>query len=116
MTTGPEEEGAYGRGHQAGEIAARLADHDRHFAKINGSINDLAREMHAVALGMQRLADSAAADRDTVITTAKALKEAEEARRDKTEQSWSPLARLLAVLVAVATVAGTAAALYAASR
>jgi hypothetical protein len=34
------------------------------------------------------------------------LKEAEEQRRDKSEQSWSPLARLSAIVVAIAAITG----------
>jgi hypothetical protein len=100
---------AYDRGHIAGEIAARLADHDRHFAAINGSLADVAREMHDLTLAVQRLGDQAVARDATVITTAAALKDAEDARRSKGEQSWTPFARLIAVLgglVAVVTLIG----------
>jgi hypothetical protein len=107
---------AYERGHVAGEIAARLADHDRHFAKINGSIADMTTEMHEVALGLQRLVDAMDSDRKTVVTTAAALKDAEAARRDKTEHAWSPLARVLAVIGSLATVASLSLAWYVATR
>lgn len=62
-------------------------------------------ERHALAL--QRLELDATAAKATVEVTAKALREAEEARRDKTEQSWSPVARLnlvLGVFVALVTI------------
>ena len=99
---------AYDRGHTAGEIAERLAGHDRHFAAINGSLADVAREMHSLTLAVQRLGDQAVARDATVVTTAKALKEAEDARRAKTEQSWTPVARLLAVLGGLAALAAVA--------
>lgn len=102
----PTEPSAYDQGHVAGEIAARLAAHDQHFAQINGSMGRLADEMHALVLGVQRLGDAADADRATVVTTASALEKAEQARRDKTETRWSPMARLITVVVAVAVVAG----------
>jgi len=94
---------AYERGHLAGEIAARLAGHDKHFASINGSLADLATEMHELTLAVQRLGDQAISRDATVVTTAAALRDADEARRSKTEQSWSPVAKAFAVLAAVAT-------------
>jgi outer membrane receptor for monomeric catechols len=84
---------AYDRGVAAGEIAARLAGHDQHFGAINGSLGRMADEMHEMRLALQRLGDSAAADRATVVTTAVALKDAEEARRDATDTRWAPLQR-----------------------
>lgn len=96
----------YARGHIAGEIAARLSAHDRDFDAINGSIGDLATEMHLLTLAVQRLGDQAMAREATVLTTAAALKDSEEARRDKSDQSWSPWTRVFAVLAAIATAAG----------
>jgi len=100
---------AYDRGHIAGEIAARLADHDRHFATINGSLADIARELHDQTLAIQRLGDQAEANAKTVITTAAALKAAEDARRAKGEQTWTPFARTIAVLGGLAALAAVAA-------
>jgi hypothetical protein len=100
---------SYERGVVAGEISARLLEHDRHFEKINGSMERVADELHDLTLAMQRLGDAAASDRATVITTAAALKSAEEARRDQGEQRWSPLTRLAVIagtLAALGTVAG----------
>lgn len=97
---------AYERGHLAGEIAARLAGHDQHFADINGSIAALASEMHQLTLAVQRLGDQAVSRDATVVTTAAALKDAEDARRSKDDHSWSPLTRVataLGALVALAT-------------
>lgn len=103
---------AYDRGLVAGEIAARLADHDKHFANINGSMEKVASELHALALGVQRLADSAASDRATVITTAAALKAAEDARRTQSDTSWTPWQRI-AVIVGALTALATAGVLIA---
>lgn len=119
----PAEEDAYSRGHLAGEIAARLAGHDAHFAAINGHLAELVaearsgRERHAsetrdLVLAIQRLEQQAVASAATVVTTAAALKDAEEARRTQTEQSWSPIQRLLAVLGTAAAVVGTAAVFF----
>lgn len=95
---------AYERGHIAGEIAARLQDHDRHFAAINGSIARFAAAQEQLVLQIQRLADAADADRVTAVKTAAALKEADEARREQADYRWSPLARLAAAAAVIATV------------
>lgn len=63
---------AFDRGHIAGEIATRLADHDRHFDEINGSIGRFADEMQRLRLEVQRLADQAVSRDATVLTTASA--------------------------------------------
>lgn len=101
MTGGAE----YERGVVAGEIAARLADHDQHLAKINGSMNDVARALHALTLAVQRLGDQADASAKTVIATAAALEKADAARRAQSETSWSPLTRIgVAVSIIVALI------------
>ena len=106
MTTA--EPGSYDAGVIAGRIEQRLAQHDRHFADINGSVRELVTEMHAQTLASQRLADSAEADRQTAVTLARALKEQSDARRLSSETHWSPAARLIAVLVALAALASVA--------
>ena len=97
---------AYDRGVAAGEIAQRLAGHDQHFATINGSMARLADEMHDLVLQVQRLGDAAESDRSTVKTTALALKEAEDARRDKSTQHWTPFQRGIAAIGAAAAILG----------
>jgi len=93
---------AYERGHLAGEIAARLAGHDRHFAAINGSLERIAATLTAQTLAIQQLADQAKADAVTRVATATALKDAEDARRDKGEQTWSPYSKVFAAIAALA--------------
>ncbi|HEY9411110.1 MAG TPA: hypothetical protein VIP77_16140 [Jiangellaceae bacterium] len=97
---------AYDRGAAAGRIDARLAGHDKHFESINGSLADMVREMHELTLAVQRLGDQAVSRDATVVTTAAALKDAEEARRGKAEQSWSPWEKVFAVLAALAAAVG----------
>jgi hypothetical protein len=99
---------AYERGAVAGGIAERLASHDRHFDAINGNLARLAEEMHGLRLAVQRLGDAAQSDRSTVVTTAAALKSADDARRDKSETAWTPMARALAVVGGVVAVASLA--------
>jgi hypothetical protein len=116
-------EDAYERGHLAGEIAARLAGHDHHFAQINGSIEKTAQslvgmsqEIVVLSRAIQRLTDQSVADAVTRVTTAAALKEAEEGRRNKIDQRWSPLARTITVILAITSVVSVVTALYLALR
>ena len=96
-------ESEFDRGHVAGQIEARLAGHDRHFAAINGSLGRIAEEIAQMTLALQRLGDQAVSRDATVLTTASALKDAEEARRDKSQQTWTPWTRVFAVIAALAT-------------
>lgn len=96
-------EGAYDRGHIAGGIDARLDGHDRHFARINGSIEGMRQEMVALNLNIQRLADEASADRRTAVQLAAALKDADDARRLTTTDRYSPLVRIFALIAAIGT-------------
>jgi hypothetical protein len=100
-----ESDDAYDRGHVAGGTDERLRGHDLHFAAINGQLARVAEEMHALTLAVQRLGDQAIARDATVIATAKALKEADDQRRAKGEQSWTPVGRILAVLGGLAALA-----------
>lgn len=95
----------YDRGHRAGGIAERLDSHDRHFEAINGSLADIARELHALNMNTQRLGDQADANAKTVVTTAAALKDAVQARQNQADQSWSPMARMISVLSGLAALA-----------
>jgi hypothetical protein len=99
---------AYDRGVLAGEINARLAGHDKHFAAINGSLTKVGLELEGQRLLLQRLADQADAAARTAITTAAALKDADEARRNSAEQKWTPWQRRIAVITVVVALLGVA--------
>jgi hypothetical protein len=99
------DDGGYSDGVTAGRIAERLDGHDKHFGEINGSIKDLIGEVHGMRLDVQRLGDAAESDRATVITTATALEKAAQARRDTSESRWSPTAKVIAIIGALAAVA-----------
>lgn len=96
-------EAAFDRGVTAGEIAARLANHDLHFTSINGHIGDLTGEIHGMRMDIQRLADQAQASAKTLLATAEALRAANEARTRQATRNWLPWARGFAVLAAIAT-------------
>jgi hypothetical protein len=102
-----DESDIYRRGEKAGVIGQRLAEHDAHFAKINGSIERLTGEMHTLVLAVQQLHSDAVSSAATVIVTAKALEDAEKARRSKSDSTWTPWARIMAVAGALAAAVGT---------
>lgn len=102
----PAEPGAYDRGVIAGAIEARLQGHDRHFSDINGQLGRVADELAGLKLAVQLLASQAIARDATVVTTAAALKDADEARRNTAERSWSPWSRGLAILAGAVGVVG----------
>jgi hypothetical protein len=99
-------ESAYDRGRIDGQVAAQLADHAKHFAAINGSIADVARELATLTLAVQRLGDEARAREATVKTTADALEAARKARADTADSNWTPFQRALAVVAAAAAAVG----------
>jgi hypothetical protein len=98
-------EDAYERGAAAGRVEQRLDEHTSHLDKINGSMERVADELHGLRMDVQLLSQQAIAREATVVTTAAALKAAEDARRAKSEQSWSPWQKLFAVLGAAAALA-----------
>jgi uncharacterized coiled-coil protein SlyX len=101
---------AYERGKIQGVVDARLTEHGEHLEKINGSMSLVADRLKDIDLSLQRLTDRFDAAQATVIATANALEKAEQARRVKTETTWSPKAKFLTVLstgaVAVSSVVG----------
>lgn len=118
-------ERGYEEGVEAGKILQRLEGHDKHFARINGSIEHVASRLASMELLLQQIIDradaraaSSKADleaRDaTVISVASALEKTDEARRTTSDQKWTPVQRflavggfLLAVAVAVVTIVAT---------
>lgn len=111
---------AFDRGHLAGEIATRLAGHDKHLTTINGSLDRIAANQEAQTLAIQKQGDAftaklneviatATAAAQTVVATAEAVRLAGEAQRtadhdvaEKSERAWTPFQRVLAVVAGVA--------------
>ena len=71
---------------------------------IASTVKEHGEEISALKMFTQRLSDDAKASRETALSLAKALKEADEARRDKSEQSWTPFQRSIAIISAVTAV------------
>jgi len=109
----PDPRSEYERGVETGGIISRLEGHDKHFAKINGSLDAVAEQLAALVLAVQRLGDQAVARDATVVTTALALKDANDARRTAdddhqrtTDRRWTPTARLITVVTVLVALAG----------
>jgi hypothetical protein len=112
-------EGEFARAYEAGRIDERLREHDRRLLVINGSIVSNTRELAALTLEIQRLGDSMRANLKTVESTATAVEkerkskaEALVSERDASEQRWSPMAKVIAVVLALAAVATVAITIY----
>lgn len=58
---------AYDRGMVAGKVDARLADHDNHFASINGTLAEINNALNTLNLSVQRVGDKAT-NRDSMWT------------------------------------------------
>jgi hypothetical protein len=105
----PDESEDYKRGMAEGKILSRLQAHDEHFDQINGSIDRLSQEMHALVLGLQKFSD-AADSRDAIsVAAVKSVAEAETARQGAAERKWASIQKLFAIIAAIAatiTVAG----------
>lgn len=97
---------AYDRGVAAGAIDEKLREYGRHFDRINGSIDTNTAVLNNLLLAVQQLRDQAESRDATILATAKALKEASEARRETTERTWSPWQKVIAVVGGLAALAG----------
>jgi len=80
---------------------------------VNYQMGNHANRLSVLETGMgeqksqtQRLSEQAAARDATAVALALALKEADETRRTKTEQAWTPANRLFAAIAAIAAVVG----------
>ena len=96
-----DEQDAYDRGKVAGELARKVAEQGEHLDRINGSMERVADRLAALVQGVKAVEQQMAADKETRVATAQALKDAEDARRRADETRWSPLARV-SLLVGVA--------------
>ena len=128
MTTGrteptTEQQNAYERGKRVGQVDASLDQHELRLDKSDVIHVRTDSEMNGLKLGVQRLDDRAASDAATRLATAQALKEereataaALEATTNRSNQKWTPAARLTAFLGSIAAVVGAVVYIYLASK
>jgi hypothetical protein len=111
---GPEEdsETAFKRGQEAGQVIARLDEHDRHFTVINGNIARLGDEMHTLVQDFRAARTEDKTRNATTVAAAEALKQSEVDRRELAEAKWDRFQRLFAVLAGVAAAITVVSVLY----
>lgn len=90
------------RGRVIGAIRARLDEHDQHFTSLNGSIDKLTTAVVGTNYSLDRLVTQDEMREDNALATARALKEAEEARKAHSEQVWTPVSRVISILSGIA--------------
>jgi len=95
MTVGETPQEAYKRGEMDGGIAERLAEYGRHFDRINGSQEKVAEELQELPKLRQEIQRVA----DGVESSAIAQRDLEAALRRAGAARWSPVERLIAVVV-----------------
>ena len=99
--------------YERGHTAARMSNYDRHFERLNGSMDRNAAAIESLTLAVQQLRDQHEADARTRVSTAQALKEAAEALSARSERRWSPVARISTVIGALVGLVGVFLAVYA---
>lgn len=78
-------------------VAFQVADHGKRLDRAENNIDSL-------NLVTQRLGDDAKASQATALSLASALKAADEARRDRSVDAWTPFQRSIVVLSAATAV------------
>lgn len=78
-------------------IAFQVSDHGKRLDRAETNID-------ALNLVTQRLGDDAKASQATALSLASALKAADEARRDRSADAWTPFQRAIVVLSAATAV------------
>ena len=90
-----------------GETVTKTRDrgflHVKESEMVRKAIAAIRRRVEKHDLAIQRLRDQARSSAKTVKATAKALASADKARRDESEQSWTPIQRFIALIAALAT-------------
>lgn len=100
----PEETAARARGHLDGEVAARLTAAEARLDAINGSVKSSTAAIEGLRLDVQKLDIEAVTREVTTLATAAALEAARKMRQESNEHAWSPVQRLLAIIVALMAV------------
>jgi len=91
---------AYARGVEMGKVAIRLDHHDDQIATLNDLLARTVSISQTNASIVQTLSEARVTDAATRVATAQAVKDAKDAH----ESTWSPTAKLIAVLGSVSVV------------
>jgi hypothetical protein len=99
---------AFERGVDAGRIDQRLAGHDVHLGKINGSVADVARELASLRASQANELVSLRLAVQSLSDAISAQAKIEEARREESDYAWTPLQRVTVGIVTVVVIAALA--------
>jgi hypothetical protein len=101
--TDSNEEAAYKRG----MLDATVAEHSRHFLRINGTLEVLSKQMADAANRMAVAAEQAAARDAIAVHTAQTVKDTRQEAIDKSDAGWKPWQRIFAAVAAVGALIAT---------
>jgi chromosome segregation ATPase len=73
---------------ERGKVAGQVQEHDRRLNALNGSLHSIDQRLENIELKQQHIIDTMVSDRTTLVTTAQALKDANNLRREKSEAQY----------------------------
>jgi len=109
----PPDLASYNRGFLDGRITTRLDHHAEQIAATNVLLDRTVEISQTMASTVQTLTEARVTDAATRVATAEAVKEAKVAQEAQASQSWSPMAKLIAVVGAIGVVFGIIVGLWA---
>jgi len=104
---------AYDRGVLDGRVAIRLDHHDDQIAATNVLLARTVGISQTMASTLQTLTEARVTDAATRVATAQAVKEAKDTQEAQAKSSWSPVAKLVAIVGAAVGVIGLVVAFWA---
>lgn len=96
---------AFNRGYESGRVNTRLDGHDAQLKEMTSTLSKVVDVEQQLTLAVQDLAKAAMARDEKAVALALALKEADDERRTQSETTWSPFAKVITVMVAIAGIA-----------
>jgi hypothetical protein len=96
---------AFTRGYESGRVNTRLDGHDAQLKEMTNTLTKVVDIEAQLTLAVQALGKEALARDDKALALALALEEADETRRNKDTETWTPKAKLIAVGVFLVGVA-----------
>jgi len=104
---------AYDRGVLDGRVAIRLDHHDDQIAATNTLLERTVDIAQSLTATVQTLTEARVTDAATRVATAQAVKEAKDTQEAQAKSSWSPVAKLVAIVGSAVGVIGLVVAFWA---
>ena len=109
----PPDLASYNRGFLDGRVTTRLDHHSEQIAATNVLLDRTVEISQTMASTVQTLTEARVTDAATRVATAEAVKEAKIMQEAQAQSSWSPVAKLVTIVMAVVAVIGVGAAVWA---